>query len=125
MNIPLNAQVYCTDGKAGRSQAILLNPITDEITHVVVESSGLLGIEHMVPVDLITESAPDQIHLRCTQHELELMEPFTRGEYVNAGGMPAGSNNRPHTWETDIYRPEIYGADGLWLWPYIYAEWRA
>jgi hypothetical protein len=121
MDIPLNAQVYCIDGKAGRSQAILMNPVTDEVTHVIVESSGLLGIEHMVPINRITESAPDQIHLRCTRHQLEQMEPFTRGEYINADGLPEEYDNGSSgssMWSTDAYKPEKYGADGLWLWPY-------
>jgi sporulation protein YlmC with PRC-barrel domain len=118
MNIPLNAQVYCTDGKAGRTQAILLNPVTDQVTHVVVESRGLLGIEHMVPIELVTESAPDWIQLRCTQHELEVIQPFTRSEYINADGLPEEFTTGTHDWRTEAYTPEKYGADGLWLWPY-------
>ena len=37
MEIPLNAQVECTDGICGRSVYVLINPVIDNVTHVVVK----------------------------------------------------------------------------------------
>jgi hypothetical protein len=37
MEIPLNAQVECTDGACGRSEYVLINLVSDNVTHVVVK----------------------------------------------------------------------------------------
>ncbi len=37
MEIPLNAQVECTDGVCGHSACVLINPVTDQVTHLVVQ----------------------------------------------------------------------------------------
>jgi hypothetical protein len=66
MDVPLNADVNCADGPAGRSTTIILNPISSEVTHVVVKAGR---DEFMVPLDLIVESTPSKIQLRCTNEE--------------------------------------------------------
>ena len=37
MEIPLQAKVECTDGVFGTSAYVLLNPVTDKVTHLVVK----------------------------------------------------------------------------------------
>lgn len=102
MDLPLNAEVRCTDGVAGHSTCIILNPTTSEITHFVVQTKGLLGIEFLVPVAEIRESAPHTIQLRCTLHQLFLMEPFLRAEYSNFYSLPS-----------------VYGPGEFMPWPYM------
>jgi len=102
MDLPLNAEVRCTDGVAGHSTCIMLNPTTSEITHFVVQTKGLLGIEFLVPVGEIGESAPHCIQLRCTLHQLFLMEPFLRAEYSNFYSLPG-----------------MYGPGEFLPWPYM------
>ena len=42
MEIPLDAQVECTDGVCGRSVFVLVNPVIEKVTDLVVkEDSGL------------------------------------------------------------------------------------
>jgi sporulation protein YlmC with PRC-barrel domain len=82
MDIPVNAEIGCTDGTVGRSTHIVLNPKTKEVTHVVVKEQGFMGFEHLVPVDQIAESTPTSIHLRCTKGQLVKMEVFNETEYV-------------------------------------------
>ena len=38
MDIPLDAEVLCTDGAGGRSTCLIINPVTKEITHLVVQT---------------------------------------------------------------------------------------
>ena len=37
MEIPLNVDVHCSDGHCGRSTYIILNPTTEQVTHLVVK----------------------------------------------------------------------------------------
>lgn len=81
MDIPLNVEVSCADGPGGRSTTIILNPITSEITHVVVKHGR---DEFMVPLNLITESTPNHIQLRCIQEELRNLEYFIKVRFLGA-----------------------------------------
>jgi sporulation protein YlmC with PRC-barrel domain len=79
MDIPLNVVVLCADGPGGRSSTIILNPISMEITHVVVKDNQE---EYLVPLDLITESTPTHIQLRCLVDELVTLERFVRMQFL-------------------------------------------
>jgi sporulation protein YlmC with PRC-barrel domain len=80
MDIPLRVEVRCSDGACGKSFAIIVDPDTDQVTHVVVQASG--G-DYLVPIDVITDSAPTHIQLRWSRAELEAAEPFERLETLS------------------------------------------
>jgi len=86
MNIPLNAQVECTDGVCwhviGRSVFILINPVIDQVTDLVVKEDASPHTEYIVPLDLVAETTADTIRLNCTRAELEKMEPFTKTTFI-------------------------------------------
>jgi uncharacterized membrane protein/sporulation protein YlmC with PRC-barrel domain len=80
-NIPLGAQVECSDGPAGQSTSIIVNPATHQATFVVVEEKKHSDTKRLVPVDQIIETRPDTIRLRCTLAELAEMELFAVTKY--------------------------------------------
>ena len=82
MEIPLNATVECTDGVFGRSEYVLVNPVTDQVTHLVVKEAASPNTEYLVPVDSVAETKAETIHLHCSKAELEKMEPFVQTEFV-------------------------------------------
>lgn len=81
MEIPLQAQVECTDGVCGLSTYILIGPVIDQVTHVVVRETSS-NTEYIVPVDVISATIADTIRLRCSIAELEKMTPFVQTEFV-------------------------------------------
>jgi sporulation protein YlmC with PRC-barrel domain len=105
MDIPVNAEVKCSDGPAGHSTSVILNPITPRVTHIVVEQKGFLHMERLVPVDLVTASTPHEIQLRCTLQELADMEAFIDVQFIPP--------ENPYM----AYEPGEY-----MLWPYVHAE---
>ncbi len=82
MEIPLNVPVHCSDGVCGCSSAIILNPVTDEVTHFVVKIKGLLGDEFLVPLDSIFQSDSDLIRLRWSRDDLARAEPFVKSVFI-------------------------------------------
>ncbi len=82
MEIPLNAQVECTDGIYGRSLYILIDPVLDQVTSFVVKQDASPNTEYLVPVDSILETIVDTIRLRCSKAELSKMVPFVKTEFV-------------------------------------------
>lgn len=102
MDIPLDVDVQCADGRCGRSTYIILNPATEQVTHFVVRERQAPHEERSVPVGWITNSTPDVILLDRTKAELAELAPFEQTEYV----------------QTDI--PQ-YATDPklTMLWPYV------
>lgn len=82
MEIPLNAQVECTDGVYGRAEYVLIDPVTDQMTHLVVKGDAHPNTEYLVSVDFVTETIADMIRLICSKAELEQMTPFIKTEFV-------------------------------------------
>ena len=87
MDIPLNAEVHCVDGVCGRSTYVVVNPVNEQVTHLVVREEWFPHAEYLVPLDLVIESTSDTIRLRCTKEDLVMQEPFTEVEYVE-GDLP-------------------------------------
>jgi sporulation protein YlmC with PRC-barrel domain len=81
MEIPLNAQVECTDGVCGRSVFVLIDPVADQVTNVVVKEDAS-NAEYIVPVESVIETIADTIRLSCSKAEMEKMDPFIKTNYI-------------------------------------------
>lgn len=103
MDIPISAEVFCADGFCGHSVYVILNPMTENVTHLVVRESRFPYIERLVPVDVIVESTPHRIQIRCTREELSDMDSFLESEFI----------------PSDLYP---YRGDAYLMWPYVSPE---
>ena len=112
MEIPLNAQVECTDGIYGRSEYVLIDPLTDEVTHLVVKQDSAPNTEYIVPIKLISETIANTLRLRCSQAKLETMQAFVKTEYVEEK-VPVSNL---------VFRGGIYGAPSYYYLPYASFE---
>lgn len=102
MDIPMNVDVQCTDGLGGHSCAIILDPIKEKVTHIVVKEKRFPYIERLVPLDLIKESTPLHIDLRCSADQLSKTETFVDMDFLLTDEMDG-----------------MAGMEGpLYLWPY-------
>jgi len=82
LEIPLNAQVECTDGVCGRSVYVLINPVIDDVTYVIVKEDSLPNTEYLVPIEFVDETVADTIRIHCSKAELKKMEPFVKTTYI-------------------------------------------
>jgi sporulation protein YlmC with PRC-barrel domain len=82
MDMPLNVQVYCVDGLCGQSKEVVMDRETEEVTHLVVKERYSPHTELLVPINLVTETTPDMIRLRCTKGELADRQPFIKVEVI-------------------------------------------
>lgn len=78
--IPINARVECTDGHCGTSTTIIVNPITREVTHVVVEDQA--GVQRLVGLDQVQATTAKWMRLDCSTQELEAMPPFVETHFL-------------------------------------------
>jgi len=82
MDIPINAKVYCQDKLFGHTQAVILDPANDVITHVVVKENKSPHIERLVPIYMIDASLADNIHLKINETMTQSLPPFFDEEYI-------------------------------------------
>jgi sporulation protein YlmC with PRC-barrel domain len=112
MEIPLNAQVECKDGVCGRSEYVLINPVTDKVTHLVVKEDSSPNKEYIVPVEIVSENMGDPIQLRCSKAELEKMDPFIKTTFIEE--KVPDRNFR--------YPGGMYGGGSYFYLPYVASE---
>jgi sporulation protein YlmC with PRC-barrel domain len=111
MEIPLQAQVECTDGICGLSVYVLINPLVDEVTNLVVRETSS-NTEYIVPVDVMFTTIADTIRLRCSKAELGKMKPFVQTEFIEEKVLDYAG-----------YRGGMYGM-GSYYMPYVTSEIR-
>jgi sporulation protein YlmC with PRC-barrel domain len=104
-DIPLGKDVYCTNGLAGQSSHLILNPLNRRITHLVVRKRRFAHSDHVVPMELVAETTGSLIRLSCSTHELTLLDPFTETHFVEVDPL-----------ELD------YPFDPVLMWPYVTPE---
>ena len=71
-----------SDGPAGRSAYVIVNPVNQLLTHLVVREEWPPFAEHMVQVDRVEDTSPNSIKLSCTLDQLRKMEPFEFEQYI-------------------------------------------
>jgi len=77
---PIGAPVACSDGEAGISTHVIVNPLTRTIASVVVKEHE--GEERVVPVARVASSTAQGIQLDCSRSELAAMQVFAERQYV-------------------------------------------
>jgi len=113
MEIPLQAKVECTDGACGESVYVLINPVSDQVTHLVVKRGSAPNTEYIVPVDLVKETLDNTIQLSCSTAELEKMSPFNQTEFVEEKVLDYVG-----------YRGGVAGLGSYFYMPYVTSEVR-
>ena len=82
-DIPVNAKVECSDGHAGTSTYIIVNPVNQEVSYVVVqEFIHSSGTERMVPIAAVKETSPNKIELSITKEKLTKLPTFVEDFYI-------------------------------------------
>jgi len=104
MDIPINAEVHCSDGQAGTLRCVIINPITKKVTDVAVREKHFPHLEVLVPLKLISQTTPERVQLSCTRAELRNREPFTEVQFIPG---------------SDSYHDFDYEFGQYHLWPYV------
>lgn len=117
MEISLNAQVECQEAASwqavGRSVSVLINPVLDQVTHVIVKETNFPNVEYLVPVEVVSETTAETLRLNCSQAELEGMALFIKTTFIEktipAGSLGAGGGG-------------MYGMGAYYYMPYVTPE---
>ena len=80
MQPQLKSKVRCLDREVGEVSKIIMDPLSHEVSHLVVSMNGT-G-ERQVPMGAVQVVTDDLVQLRSSSSELMGMEPFKREDYV-------------------------------------------
>ncbi len=86
IEIPMNVEVRSSKGPYGRSRLMILDPVADKVTHLVIEENDLSMSQRLVPLKFVGATTPERIELTCSPEELGAMEIFVEQEFIPAGG---------------------------------------
>ncbi len=96
----IGTEASCSDGAVGKVSRVIVDPLAEKVTHLVVESEHRREPDRLVPLDLV-DGAAGEIRLHCTRAEFEKLEPAQETQFIAA---------------TSGY--EGYGPDQVGYWPY-------
>jgi len=110
MDIPINVQVLCAGKECGRSTSLVINPVNEQVTHLVVAENIFPNIEYLVPVDKILASTPNSIQLRCSRSELSAMDTFEETDFIEAGKL---ESSLPYSVPYEVWPYTMYEAASI------------
>ncbi len=70
----IGGDATCTDGVCGEVTRVVVDPIAQTVTHLVVEPKHRQGLGRLVPLDLVDLST-GEVQLACTTAEVEKLDP--------------------------------------------------
>jgi hypothetical protein len=96
----IGASASCSDGFCGKVSRVVIDPIAQTMTHLVIEPKHRQGLGRLVPLDLVTGEA-DDIRLNCTLAEFQQLDSAEETQFIPGSSGYAA-----------------YGPDQVVAWPY-------
>ena len=85
----IGSEVAGSDGVCGDLRRVVVDPVAQAITHLVVEQRHGHGMGHLVPVDLVN-STGNEIQLGCTTSEFQGLEDAEEAHLLPGATGPSG-----------------------------------
>ena len=99
--------VYTWDDRdVGRIKRVVLNPVTKEVTHVVIRRGFLFTEDKVVPIGLFLTASEDRAILRKDTQDLKTLPRFEETHYVPIY-LPPGHYDAPEMTNGLLWYPPI------------------
>ncbi len=94
----IGSEARCADGVCGELTRVVVDPVAQAVTHLVVEPKDRSGLARLVPIDL-AEAAPPGVRLQCTLAAFEQLDPAEETQFVpGSTGYAAYGPQQVVTW---------------------------
>jgi len=90
MRLELGTRVDCADGKFGKLVDVVIDPTSERVTHLVVESDEKSAVARLVPVTLAGAGSGSggAVELHASADELQALPPVRETAYLRLGDFP-------------------------------------
>jgi sporulation protein YlmC with PRC-barrel domain len=85
----IGADVSCTDGDCGEVQRVVVDPVAEAVTHLVVAPRHREDQSRLVPLDLV-DATTGEIRLHCTMQQFEELSPAEEVQFIQGTGAFSG-----------------------------------
>jgi len=94
----IGTEASCTDGVCGEVSRVVVDPVAEAVTHLVIEPRKRGGLARLVPIDLI-EPAASEVRLHCTLAAFGQLDPAEETQFVpGSTGYAAYGPQQVVTW---------------------------
>ncbi len=94
----IGSEASCTDGVCGEVSRVVVNPVAEAVTHLVVEPKDRHGLARLVPIDLVEVASPE-VRLHCTLAAFEQLDTAEETQFVpGSTGYAAYGPQQVITW---------------------------
>jgi sporulation protein YlmC with PRC-barrel domain len=96
--LTIGTKAHCADGECGRLTRVVLDPIQDRVTHLIVEPEGREGLGRLVPIEW-ADVRSGRVDLRCTRAEFDRLDSAEEVRFLpGAEGYPDYDPEHMLTW---------------------------
>ncbi len=107
VGIEINAAVHATDGMCGHAVCLIVDPIREKVTHLVVEEDESPRIQRLVPIDLVHSARQEEIEIKCGIDQFKTMDTFVDQQFLPSNSHAASHRFWPYVEpETPLDLPE-------------------
>lgn len=87
--LKLGRPVSCRDGPLGEAVDLVIDPTTNRVTHLVVQTTQLAEGGRLVPIELVgCDHANAELTVRCTVAEARTLPGVQEVQYLRPGQLP-------------------------------------
>jgi sporulation protein YlmC with PRC-barrel domain len=94
----IGAHVEATDGRCGHVTRVIIDPVAQSLTHLVVEPGHHEVGARLVPVDLVERIEADRIQLSCTKQQFEQLDEADDIQFLPADPDSFGYGDHASAW---------------------------
>lgn len=97
--------VFTSGGEeVGKINRFVLDPETNEVTHIVVQKGWLFAEDKVVPIEWVSTATEDRVTLNEDADDFDQLPPFEETHFIRV----AEDANRPSDYPTYRYAPAYY-----------------
>jgi len=78
----LKSKVQCTDREVGEVTRVIVDPLSRDVSHIVVGGNGAGGPQHQVPMTLVKVVSDDLVQVQVASSELAQFPVLKRDDFV-------------------------------------------
>ncbi|MGP0031582.1 MAG: PRC-barrel domain-containing protein [Acidimicrobiales bacterium] len=93
----IGAEASCTDGPCGEVIKVVVDPVAQSLTHLVIEPKHRAGLGRLVPLALVDATA-DEVRLRCTLDEFDQLDMAEDIQFLPGSGYAGYAAGEAMSW---------------------------
>ena len=96
--LQIGAHVFAADGECGEVARVIINPVTQVLTHLVVAPAHHQALGRLVPVDLIEGVQDERIRLSCSLAHFRALDDAQDVRFLPGSPDVLGYGEHSLTW---------------------------